>query len=87
MDEIWLHVARESGSLETADRLVDSITNRFLLLASHPYVGRTRQEDLGRGARSFPVGEYVVVYRIEDEDVLILRVVHGRRAMEALFSR
>jgi hypothetical protein len=38
------------------------------------------------GFRSFPVEEYLVVYCIEDRDVLILRVVHGRRDLEALFG-
>jgi plasmid stabilization system protein ParE len=32
------------------------------------------------------VGEYVIVYCIENEDVLILRVVHGRRDLESLFD-
>lgn len=36
LDDIWYYVARESGSNEIADRLIDSITERFLLLASHP---------------------------------------------------
>jgi plasmid stabilization system protein ParE len=33
------------------------------------------------------VGEYVIVYCVENEDALILRVVHGRRRLEALFGR
>jgi plasmid stabilization system protein ParE len=32
------------------------------------------------------VGEYVIIYRIEDEDVLILRVLRGSRKIEALFG-
>ena len=36
LDDIWLYVARESGSLETANRLIDRLTDRFLLLASFP---------------------------------------------------
>jgi plasmid stabilization system protein ParE len=35
LDEIWLYTAKESGSVEIADRLIDSITERFLLLARH----------------------------------------------------
>jgi plasmid stabilization system protein ParE len=33
------------------------------------------------------VGEYVIVYWVEGDDVLILRVVHGKRDLEALFDR
>jgi plasmid stabilization system protein ParE len=40
LDNIWYYVAKESGSIEIADRLIDSITERFYLLASHPHIGR-----------------------------------------------
>lgn len=86
LDEIWHYVAKESASVEIANRLIDSITNRFLLLASHPHLGRSREDDFGAGSRSFPVGEYVIIYVVENEDVLILRVVHGRRDLEVLFG-
>ena len=43
LDELWYYVAGDR-SIETADRLVDSITARFFLLARHPHrtlIGRT----------------------------------------------
>ena len=86
LDAIWYYVAKESGNLEIANRLIDSIVDRFVLLASHPHLGRARDEDLGAGTRSFPVGEYVIIYCVEDGGVLILRVAHGRRDIEALFG-
>jgi toxin ParE1/3/4 len=85
LDEIWYYVASKSGSLDIADRLVDSITDRFFLLASHPNIGRARDEDLRLGLRSFPVGEYVIIYRVEEDDVLILRVLRGSRDISGLF--
>ena len=84
LDDIWYYIARESGSIEVADRLIDSITDRFFLLAGHPYVGRRRDQDLRPGLRSFPVGEYVIIYRVEENDVLILHVIRGSRDIEAL---
>ena len=86
LDEIWYYIATKSRSVEIADRLIDSVTDRFFLLASHPNIGRARDEDLRPGLRSFPVGEYVIIYRIQDEDVLILRVLRGSRNIEALFG-
>jgi len=86
LDDIWYYVAKESRSIDTANRPIDSITDRFFLLSGHPYLGRARDEDLGAGLRSFPVGEYVIVYSAGDEDVWILRVVHARRDLEALFD-
>jgi len=86
LDDIWYYVAKESGSIDVANRLIDSITDRFFLLSGHPYLGRSRDGDFGPGSRSFPVGEYVIVYFVEGEDIQILRVAHGRRDIEALFE-
>ena len=86
LDDIWLYVAKESGSIEIANRVIDTIIDRFYTLACFPYIGRSREEDFGPGYRSLAVGEYVIVYRVENEDALILRVVHGRRHPEALFG-
>ena len=86
LDDIWLYVAKESSSIEIANRVIDTITDRFLTLASFPFMGRSREEDFGPGYRSLPVGEYVILYCVENEEVLVLRVVHGRRQLEALFG-
>ena len=85
LDDLWYYIATESHSIEIADRAVDSITDRFFLLATCPHVGRRRDSDLLPDLRSFPVGEYVIIYRVEAEDVLILRVIRGSRDLEALF--
>jgi toxin ParE1/3/4 len=87
LDNIWYYVAKESGSIGIADRLIDSITERFYLLACHPHIGRRRDEDLRPGLRSFPVGEYVIIYRVEENDVLILHVFRGSRDIEALLRQ
>jgi toxin ParE1/3/4 len=81
--ELWSYVSDER-SIEAADRLVDSISARFVLLSRHPHVGRQR-DDLRIGSRSFPVGNYIVLYRIDGDDVVIQRVVRGSRDLEALF--
>jgi toxin ParE1/3/4 len=78
ISDIWHYVAKESGNVDIADRLIDSITQRFHFLSNQPYSGRTRDE-LKPGLRSFPVGQYVIFYRVLLADVLILRVMHGRR--------
>lgn len=86
LDDIWYYVAKESGSVDVANRLIGSITARFFLIAGQPYLGRARDKDFGPGSRSLPVGEYVIVYSVERGDVLILRVAHGRRDIEELFK-
>jgi len=86
LDGIWYYVATETGNLEIADHLIDSITERFLLLSRYPRIGRPRDEELRPGLRSFPVGAYIILYRIEREDVLILHVIRGSRNVELLLG-
>ena len=85
LDDIWLHVARESGSMDVASRLIDSITDRFVFLANFPNAGRSRDQDFGIGRRSFPVDECIIVYSVEGTNVFILRVIHGRRDFHIFF--
>lgn len=86
LDHIWYYIAAESGNMDIADRLVDSIASRFLLLAGHPYVGR-RRDDIRPGLRSFPVGEYVIFYRIAArKSVVILDAMRGSRNIEVLLG-
>jgi len=80
------YIVRNSGSEDIADWQIDAITARFHLLSSHPKIGRSRDDDLGKGMRSFPVGNYVIVYRLARNDVHILRVALGRQHLAALFG-
>lgn len=86
LNDVWYYIASESGSMEIADRFIDSLTDRFYLIAKNPYIGRRRDADLRPGLRSFPVGEYVILYRIDDEDVLILHLVRGSRDLQSLLG-
>ena len=83
LEEIWFYVA-EDASPTTADRLIDAIFNRFEMLVEQPRRGRNRPE-FGDGVRSFVVESYVIYYRY-DQDLLIARVLHGRRDPTAAWS-
>ena len=83
LEEIWSYVV-EDASPATADRLIDAIVDRFDLLAQQPRMGRLRPE-FGAGVRSFTVENHVIYYQ-HDGDVLIARVLHGRRDQAAAWS-
>ena len=83
LDEIWLYIA-EDASPSTADRLIDDLINRFSLLAEQPRMGRLRPE-FGDGVRSLSVENHVIYYRHERQ-VLIARVLHGRRDQGAAWT-
>jgi len=63
LDAIWAHVGVEKN-IETAERLLASITRRFSFLARNPSARRSRSE-LREGLRSFPAGNYRIYYRQE----------------------
>lgn len=52
--------------------------NRARWIAETGYPGRDRA-DLSEGLRSIVFRERLIVYRIDDDEVLILRFLHGRR--------
>ena len=85
LDEIWTYIATES-STETAGRVRDSFGKSFSLLRRYPFAGRSRAQDLNPGLRSIPSGLYVVFYRVESGFVRVIRVLHGSRDTNVIFS-
>lgn len=73
---VWQRIAEDSEP--AADRFIDLLTNRFRLLGDMPHAGRQRDE-IRPGYRSFPVGEYLIFYRVAGPVVNIMHVAHGRR--------
>jgi len=83
---IWEYTAIHSGSGSTANRQLKSFRDCFSLLARNPLIGRLRDHDLRPGLRSFPVAEFVVFYRVADNELLILHILHGSRNIEELLN-
>ncbi|HEY6292571.1 MAG TPA: type II toxin-antitoxin system RelE/ParE family toxin [Terriglobia bacterium] len=81
LDEIFLYWARRAG-LRVADRLIDSITERFWVLGEHPDAGKP-SEDFAPGVRCFPAGKYLVYYRKTRRGTDILHIFHGARTRSA----
>ncbi|MER8884466.1 type II toxin-antitoxin system RelE/ParE family toxin [Mesorhizobium sp. M0816] len=77
---IWLHVAQDSEA--AADRLLDRIETRWQQVATYPFSGAPR-EDIAPGIRHLIVGEYLTLYRVSEEAIEIVRVLHGRRKIAA----
>lgn len=85
LDDVWLHIAQESGSIETANKVVESITEAFSLLARAPKAG-SRRDAIEPGLRGFPAANYLIYYREREEHIMISRVIHGMRDQKAAFS-
>lgn len=54
----------------------DALYNTFDLIARNPGMGRERTE-LNPPIRVHPFRSHIILYNIEDEDILIVRVRHA----------
>jgi toxin ParE1/3/4 len=82
LSEIWEFIAETS--VERADAFVDRIDEKFRALAAQPLMGRERS-DLAPGLRSLPMPPYVIFYEPLRDGVVIVRVLHGARDVDAQF--
>ena len=81
MLDIWEYIRPRNPA--SADQLVRTIDECCHTLGEYPHMGRLRI-DLGGNIRSFPVKEYVIFYKAENDGILVLRVLHAARHLSAL---
>lgn len=82
--DIWDYIAEDS--VEQADRWVDGLDEKLVLIAAQPLMGRARDE-LVAGMRSFPFGRYVIFYVPFVDDIDVVRVLHSARDVGPAFGR
>lgn len=85
LDEIWYYIAKNSGSIEIANGVIDSITKAFSLFA-HAREAGTKRDEIEPGVRSFPVGNYIIYYRESDPYIVIARIIHGMRDQKSAYQ-
>ena len=82
--EIWTYLATEA-SPDVASVQLRAIDRSVHRLTRWPLLGRARDE-LIAGVRSIVVGQYVVFYRALADRIEIIRVLHGSRDIDDIFS-
>ena len=80
LTSIWDFIADDS--VKAADALLNRIEETFDMLAHTPPPGRARSE-LALKLRSFPVGSYVIFYIPVSDGIEVIRVMSGRRDVDA----
>ena len=74
--EIWGYIAKDNPL--AADGQLDRIDAACEMLAEDPH-GGPRREDLARGLRFYPVGNYLIFYTVGEDGITVARVLHGAR--------
>jgi toxin ParE1/3/4 len=83
--DVWRYYERVASS-DVADKLLREISEAGEGLADQALMWRARDEVLP-GLRSVIVHPYTVFYRVRDDEVEIVRVLHERRDFSAVFRR
>jgi toxin ParE1/3/4 len=80
--EIWAYIADDSPA--NAEAFAALIDTKLQALGRQPGMGRNRDE-LHQYLRSFPVDRNVIFYLALSDGIEVVRVLHGARAIEAVF--
>lgn len=74
--DIWCFIAADNPG--AADKLLHEIDEKCELLAHFPDMGQLRH-DVSEGLRHFPLGRYLILYRVEANRLEVVRVLHSAR--------
>ena len=70
--QIWRYIAEDNEA--AADRFLDRLAAVAGKLSTHPQSGRPRPE-LAEGLRSFVIGNYVLFYKANATQLVVVRVL------------
>ena len=84
LEDIWLYTAR-NWSVEQADRYTDALETVFDTLVAMPEIAGERPE-FEPPVRVHPSARHMVIYRIEGDHLVVLRILGGRQNWRAFFD-
>ena len=84
--EIWDYYATNIDNVDVADRIRDELFAAFGKLAKIPDMGHYRNDLVAEPLRFWRVRKYLIIYRSEKQPLEIVRVLHGKRDVEALLK-
>ena len=82
LEDIWLYTAQQ-WSLQQADRYTDILEDTFERLLFMPEMARERPE-FDPPVRIHPSAEHLIIYRVEEEYLVILRVLGAGQDWQAI---
>ena len=83
LEDIFDYTTTEFG-LEQAEKYLNEIEDVFQNLLLNPELGKTRNE-IKEGLYSFPKDNHIIFYRILENNIRIVRALHGSRDIPKYF--
>jgi plasmid stabilization system protein ParE len=77
LDDIWEYIAQDN--LAAADRWIGKLFEAFDKLARSPGMGHKRDDLTAYPILFWPVGAYLILYRVQKEFIEIVAVTQGAR--------
>ncbi len=80
LDSITDYIAADSPAY--AGAVLKNIVNQTRILARFPQTGRKVPEFDDENTRELLVYSYRIIYRLQEDEVLIVAVIHGKRILQ-----
>jgi plasmid stabilization system protein ParE len=77
LDDIWEFIAEDN--IRAADRWIEKLFDAFDALARNSVMGHKREDLTAHPILFWPVGAYLILYRVQSERVEIVAVTQGAR--------
>ena len=84
--QIGQYITRRSGSSAVAAKFVQKLRDQCKKLARLPGVMGRERSDLGPGLRSFPFGNYIIIFEYRKNYFDVVSIVERHRDIGALFD-
>jgi toxin ParE1/3/4 len=84
IERICDYIAKDNP--DAAERVDERIHDAIKLLARLPGMGHNRPDVNDKRYFFWAVGNYVIAYRVEGKELVVVRVVHGARDFRRLFK-
>lgn len=85
LDGIWEYIARDDP--DAASRWVAKLLDACEMLAQNPRVGRFHHEIADKSILFWPVGDYLILYRVFNDHIEIVAVTEGSRDIPSYLRR
>ncbi len=85
LNEIWEFIAEDN--IDAADRWIGKLFDAFEILARNPGIGHRRDDLTAYPILFWPVGAYLILYRVQKKLIEIVAVTQGARDIPAFLRQ
>jgi plasmid stabilization system protein ParE len=85
LEDIWEYIAYDN--IDAADRWIGKLFDAFDALARNSGMGHKREDLTAQPILFWPVGAYLILYRVQIEGIEIVAITQGARDIPAFLRR